>query len=465
MEDVYLTVWRSFAETAEEFPDQILFQKVVENRETHDMEVVDESTYEEAKEKAEQIAYFLKESAEVSSGDKVLISGDPSTTWIGSYLGTLKIGAVVSPSDPDLKKELESNLKLLKPDFALIDTDDLSKNQKNLIEEYSGEVFTFETLNKLRNPQTRVDIPESAKDTHKESHDLFTSGTSGNPEAKALSDANFTANVRGALKFIPIDEEDVFILISGLHHVFPLMATFLISVYRGARFIFTKPQNAKTVARMMKPTLFFGVPRLYRMIYDRTMKKLATELSSRKAIKILQKLHLLEKDFLEMDKLERFILNPSFIGLENLLGPDYQEEVTVDLKGEELTLDVEELLASHPDVDQKMQILKVLVRPGSIDTDVIDADLVRERVNMSVWQKLKKKLSIHRIVKKILHGKTLKGLREKIDQQFGGRIRFYFSGSAPSTTKTLCFFRALKILHVEGYGMTECSPCHMRPQT
>jgi len=462
--DDYLSVWRNFTKTVEELPDRIFFQRVDKNPETDRMEIVDQFTYEEAKAKADQIAYFLKESVEVSPGDKVLISGDPNTTWIGSYLAVLKIGAVVSPSDPDLKKELESNLKLLKPDFALIDENDLSGNQKKLIEEYSGNVFSFQTLDKLKNPESRVKLEETEKDIHQESHVLFTSGTSGNPEAKALNDANFASNVRGSLKFVPVDEQDVFILISGLHHVFPLMATFLISLHTGAKFIFTKPKNVKQVARMTKPTLFFGVPRLYRLIYDRTMKKLAKELSKERSIRILQKLNILDEDFLEIEKLEKFLLEPSFIGLENLLGSDYEEEITVHLKNEKVNLNVKDLLASHPDIDQKMEILKSLVRPGPIDTDVVDTELVKERMNMSSWDNLKERLSPSKVIKRFLHGKVIQELGEKLLRQFGGKIRFFFSGSAPSTTKTLCFFRALKILHVEGYGMTECSPVLSAPR-
>ncbi|MBS2025049.1 MAG: long-chain fatty acid--CoA ligase [Deltaproteobacteria bacterium] len=55
------------------------------------------------------------------------------------------------------------------------------------------------------------------------------------------------------------------------------------------------------------------------------------------------------------------------------------------------------------------------------------------------------------------HALAAKLVHSKLQQRFGGRLRFFVSGSAPLSRDMSIFFHSMGVLILEGYGMTETS--------
>lgn len=233
--------------------------------------ITQELTFEEAKNKADRLASFLWSHGVKSEDwkddarnvDRVVVFAEPSAEFIQALTGINKIGAIAVILKPDLKEGLRESLEKTQPKIALAKEGSLNHEQREIISDLDIPLMDFDIpdLNKKvkinRNPYCPAVI-------------LKTSGTMGKPTLPTLNSVNLSSNVSNALKYIPIDERDTFLSIGRWFHIFPLMSTLLVPLATGAKVSYT-PSAGKLgkIARTVKPTLFFGVPKLYDMLYKK----------------------------------------------------------------------------------------------------------------------------------------------------------------------------------------------------
>jgi long-chain-fatty-acid--CoA ligase ACSBG len=122
---------------------------------------------------------------------------------------------------------------------------------------------------------------------------IYTSGTTGPPKAVMITHDNITWTVRSMLSVTPrgkLDENDVMISYLPLSHIAAQMLDMHLPLVTGGQTYFAQPDALKGslggTLKEVRPTCFFGVPRVWEKIYDKlqevakastgTKKKLST---------------------------------------------------------------------------------------------------------------------------------------------------------------------------------------------
>jgi len=107
---------------------------------------------------------------------------------------------------------------------------------------------------------------------------VFTSGTMGGAKGVMLTHGNFTANVESVRRALPIRSSDRMLTVLPLHHALPFTVGLLAFTSLGVE---TTLENDLTRLRdrmqETKPTLFGGVPALFKLMYRAIVRQLEAE--------------------------------------------------------------------------------------------------------------------------------------------------------------------------------------------
>lgn len=103
---------------------------------------------------------------------------------------------------------------------------------------------------------------------------IYTSGTTGPPKGVVLTHGNFLSNLDGIREALPIREDDVFLSMLPLSHVFERTCGHYLALISGGALYYAEsiekvPENMREV----QPTLALSVPRLYEKMYDRVRER------------------------------------------------------------------------------------------------------------------------------------------------------------------------------------------------
>lgn len=120
---------------------------------------------------------------------------------------------------------------------------------------------------------------------------IYTSGTTGKPKGAMLTQANFIADIEGALGAFNerVDNTDACLVVLPLFHAFSFCTNFVLGLYRGlsmkfVRSLYTIGEDVKT----LQPTVVMSVPLLAEKMYD----KIDAKIKASKAAQILMKIGL-----------------------------------------------------------------------------------------------------------------------------------------------------------------------------
>jgi long-chain acyl-CoA synthetase len=215
------------------------------------------------------IAFF--EQLGLKSDDKVAILSANMPNWGIAYFATTFMQAVAIPILPDFSaNEIENILNHSEAKVVLVSGKLQGKvagvncpGLKHIlnIEDFSIISSTDKTssFNESSFPQHNYNVEEDDLATI-----IYTSGTTGKSKGVMLSHKNITANAIAAGKVQPVDEDDRFLSILPLSHVYENTLGLILPMIYGASVYYLHEKPVPSVLlpalKTVKPTLILSVP-------------------------------------------------------------------------------------------------------------------------------------------------------------------------------------------------------------
>ena len=269
-------------------------------------------TYQQVGDMVDSFAKGLQDQG-IGKGSKVGLCLPNTPFYVIAYYAALKVGATVVNFNPlYAEKEMENqikdsgtdlmvtmNMKQIFPKvdrmlgqgtlkkIVVCDIADVLPRQKSVLYKVQniaktlmgkGEIssiprdknhISFQRLVKTEGKPKAVDVyPDDIAVLQ------YTGGTTGIPKAAMLSHGNLSANTQQATQWFMggtvRPKQDKVLAVLPFFHVFSMTAQMNLSLFTGAEIVmlpkFALKETLKTIAKQ-KPTIFAGVPTIYKAIY------------------------------------------------------------------------------------------------------------------------------------------------------------------------------------------------------
>jgi long-chain acyl-CoA synthetase len=232
-------------------------------------------TYNDLLERANRVAFRLKEHG-IEKGDRVVLWAPNSPTWVASFFGMLRVGAVVVPLDvasgPDFVRRI---LDLTEPKFAVLSTAARAEWS------YPIPAALIEEMEKL--PETREPLPDAGINADDIAEIVFTAGTTGDPKGVIITHGNMLADLEAANQYVPATPRFRTVSILPLSHVLEQNVGMLLAMKRGASIFYLASRQPATIFAALTEhgaTTMILVPQLLQLFMaaiEREVKKQGKE--------------------------------------------------------------------------------------------------------------------------------------------------------------------------------------------
>ncbi len=228
-------------------------------------------------------------------GDAIAIICENSLDWIISYFGLSMAGGVGVPLYSQLKRsEMEelifrSDARYVVASPAVLERlpSSLPGVKATVVTEgdiegdgssFAGRVVRFGSVAARATEESRRVLANTNVSSSDLASIVYTSGTMGGAKGVMLTHHNFTSNVESIRRSLPIRQSDRMLLVLPLHHALPFTVGILTLMSIGVE---TTLENDLTRLRdrmlETKPTLFGGVPALFKLMYRAVVRQMEVE--------------------------------------------------------------------------------------------------------------------------------------------------------------------------------------------
>lgn len=184
-------------------------------------------TYEELISSAESIAFALRQFG-VQEGERVGILAENSAFWVASYLGILKIGAIATPFPSRLTLEqCRTLIAMVQCSVFCVDQSRFSKYAA-AIPAQSKIVTAHRNIAKIPSQNYEIlhsGINGNSPTTSIIKHEslatlMFTSGSTGQPNAVKVSHHNIIANTESIITYLDLKPDDKMLVVLPFDYCF-----------------------------------------------------------------------------------------------------------------------------------------------------------------------------------------------------------------------------------------------------
>ena len=220
-------------------------------------------------------------------GKRIAVIGENRYEWAISYLAVINGVGVIVPLDKQLpQNEIISCMERAEVDCVIYsgklqETIDVIAEMEDMASFYinmdlENEDGKYLSLKKLINKgkelvksgnseyiDTKIDIDDMAEL-------LFTSGTTAKSKAVMLSQKNIVYNLHQMCQMVHIKDNDVFLSMLPMHHVYECVCGFLVPLYRGAAVAYC--EGLRYIQKNLEEahvSVFLSVPLVFETLYKK----------------------------------------------------------------------------------------------------------------------------------------------------------------------------------------------------
>ena len=244
-------------------------------------------TWNQLVERVDDVAAGLA-SLGLQPGDRVAICAENGIDWITACHAIARAGAVGVLVYYELqRREIEEQVR--RPQCrALFASPDVIDKLEGGIEGVEHTIVlgerapeatkSLDGLAALATPDSRAKLAARMPEPNDTAVIVYTSGTTGGAKGVVLSHRNLVSNASAAIEALDLGEDDSSLLVLPLHHAMPLIAAVVLPPLIGAHFAIENDlRRIRDRLQEFRPTIFFGVPALYELIYRNVLARAEAE--------------------------------------------------------------------------------------------------------------------------------------------------------------------------------------------
>ncbi len=219
--------------------------------------------------------YLIKNG--IDKGDKIAIISESMPEWGAALFGSVLAGSITVPLDIKLTEfEMTSILKDCEPKILVVSNNFLEMGIK--LKENIPSVEQIIILNDSSNrdfislynmPDEKEDCKWRHRAINKTALIIYTSGTTGKPKGVEISFKNALAQVESLGSCFSLGENDRFLSILPMNHLFELTVGFLTFLSKGSSIYYSqslKPVDLFPIMKDKKITFMIVVPAFMRLL-------------------------------------------------------------------------------------------------------------------------------------------------------------------------------------------------------